>query len=51
MKRFEIVAHKKDDKNGVIYYKNCHTDELTAVLIDWQLRMSGYESKIVKSEW
>ena len=47
MKRFEIVAHKGQD----VIYKNCHEDELTAVLCDWELRMKGYESKIVFDEW
>jgi len=46
-RRFEVVAHKGND----VVYKNFREDELSAVLLDWELRMKGYESKIVKTEW
>lgn len=47
MKRFEVVANKGND----VIYKNCKENEMMAVLLDWELRMKGYESKIVKQEW
>lgn len=47
MKRFEVVANKGTD----VVYKNCRDNEMNAILFDWELRMRGYESKIVKNEW
>lgn len=47
MKRFEIVANKGNDT----VYKNCKDNEVEAILIDWELRMKGYNTKIVKNEW
>ena len=47
MKRFEIVGNKGND----VIYKNCKENEIEARLIDWELRMKGYETKLVINEW
>ena len=47
MKRFEVIAHKGFDT----IYKDCKDKEVEAIILDWELRMKGYESKIVKNEW
>ena len=46
MKRFEVVANKGKD----IFYRNCKDNEMDAILIEWELRMKGYNTKLVKQE-
>ena len=45
MKRFEIVAHKGSD---VVYRKTFN--EVEATIIEWELKKSGYETKVVITE-
>lgn len=43
--RFDIVANKGKD----VVYKTTYS-EVEAIIIEWELRMSGYKTRVVKEK-
>lgn len=46
--RYEITAYNKNNKKDIVYIKT--NSQVEATIREWELRMSGYNTKIIINE-